>query len=93
MLCISNHVYKKIKDIYALQPYLVGSKSGQSLALIIPAQVRKEAKLDASTVFVLKIDQKTRRIVLQNIDEKFENMIPAEESFAPSKQQESSKIQ
>jgi bifunctional DNA-binding transcriptional regulator/antitoxin component of YhaV-PrlF toxin-antitoxin module len=78
-------MYKK-KELYAIQPYLIGSKSGQSLALIIPAQVRKEANLDASTVFVLKIDQKTRRVVLQNIDEKFGNLIPADDSFASSKQ-------
>jgi antitoxin component of MazEF toxin-antitoxin module len=77
-------MYKK-KELYAIQPYLIGSKSGQSLALIIPAQVRKEANLDASTVFVLKIDQKTRRVVLQNI--------PADESFSSPKQQETWKIQ
>jgi hypothetical protein len=41
-----------IKTDYLIQPYFVGSKEAKSLALIIPARVRKEANLDASTIFI-----------------------------------------
>lgn len=70
---------------YIIQPYEVGSKQAKSLALIIPAEVRKEANVNTSTVFILNIDEKTKRITLQKINEimeKSENtMVPAEESF------------
>jgi hypothetical protein len=69
---------------YIIQPYEVGSKQAKSLALIIPAEVRK-AKVNTSTVFILNIDETTKRITLQKINEiieKSENtMVPAEESF------------
>jgi hypothetical protein len=82
-----------MKSLYVLQPYLVGSKQAKSLALIIPAKVRREAKVDISSVFVLKIDQKTKKITLQNVNENDESMIPADESFPASKQQASLEVQ
>jgi antitoxin component of MazEF toxin-antitoxin module len=82
-----------MKSMYVLQPYLVGSKSAKSLAMIIPAKVRKEAKLDSSSVFVLKIHQKTKMITLKNVTEKYENMMPADESSQASKQQASLEVQ
>jgi hypothetical protein len=56
-----------IKSIYALQPYLVGSKSGKSLAIVIPAQVAKKYDIDTSTIFALKGDDSTRIVTLQTV--------------------------
>ena len=74
-----------MKSLYVLQPYLVGSNRAKSLALIIPAPVRREANISESTVFLLKIDQKTKKIILHSVNEKYGNVIPAEKSFEPSK--------
>ena len=62
-----------MKSIYIIQPYRVGSKNAESLALIIPAKVRKQANISTSTVFTLKIDENTKRITLQTINELIEN--------------------
>lgn len=58
-----------MKAIYALQPYEVGSKDGKSLALIIPAKVAKRYNVDTSTVFTLRVDENTKRIMLQTLTE------------------------
>ena len=84
------------KTDYLIQPYFVGSKEAKSLALIIPAQVRRETNIDASTIFMLSIDEKTKRITLQRMNEiieKNENIMSADESLSASKQQTFLKIQ
>lgn len=58
-----------MKNIYALQPYEVGSKYRKSLALIIPAKVTKRYNVGPSTVFTLRVDESKKRIMLQMIDE------------------------
>jgi antitoxin component of MazEF toxin-antitoxin module len=58
-----------MKSVYALQPYQVGSKDGKSLALIIPAKVAKQYNIDESTVFTLRVDEDTKRIMLQTANE------------------------
>ena len=85
-----------VKTDYLIQPYFVGSKEAKSLALIIPARIRKETNIDASTIFMLSIDEKTKRITLQRMNdtiEKNENIMSAGESLAASKQQTFLKVQ
>ena len=85
-----------MKSIYVVQPYRVGSKQGESLALIIPAQLRKEADITNSTILMLKIDKSTKRITVQKVNELIENYdkaVPAVKGSASSKQQVLSNVQ
>ena len=85
-----------VKTDYLIQPYFVGSKEAKSLALIIPARIRKETNIDASTIFMLSIDEKTKRITLQRVNEiieKNENSVSADKNLVASKQQTLLKIQ
>jgi antitoxin component of MazEF toxin-antitoxin module len=85
-----------VKSTYIVQPYRVGSKQGESLALVIPARLRREADITNSTILMIKIDEHTKRITVQKIDEiieKFENMIPAVKSLETTKQQVPSVVQ
>jgi antitoxin component of MazEF toxin-antitoxin module len=91
-------MYKK--EVYAVQPYKVGSKNANSLAVILPAMVVKEYNVNTSTVFALRADDKTKKIVLQTINKpgtqktKTKNIvIPTGESLAASSQQASSRAQ
>ena len=54
-----------MKTIYLIQPYLVGSKSGRSLALIIPAKVAQTYNINPSTIFELRTDVNSRSITLR----------------------------
>jgi hypothetical protein len=56
-----------LKNIYAIQPYEVGSKERKSLAIVIPAQITKKYKIDTSTIFALKADDSTRIVTLQTV--------------------------
>ncbi|HZD35681.1 MAG TPA: hypothetical protein VE130_10785 [Nitrososphaeraceae archaeon] len=58
-----------IKSIYALQPYHVGSKNSKSLVICIPSKITKEYNIDTSTIFVLQVDEKTKKIQLQTLSE------------------------
>ena len=62
-------IYVNMKQVYALQPYQVGSKDGKSLALIIPAKVARQCNVNMSTVFTLRIDQDSKRIMLETLNE------------------------
>jgi hypothetical protein len=79
------------RNVYAIQPYQVGTKDRKSLAIIIPAEITREYNIDSSTVLVLRVNQKTRRITLQTInavekDEENNMMIPTGEfpTFHPA---------
>ncbi|MFI5405335.1 MAG: hypothetical protein ACHQ1D_02350 [Nitrososphaerales archaeon] len=56
-----------MKNIYALQPYQVGSKNAKSLAIVIPAKVVKKFHIDTSTIFTLEGDDNTKKVTLQTI--------------------------
>jgi hypothetical protein len=58
-----------MKDFYLLQPYRVGAKNYKSLALCLPAEVVREAKITTSTGFALRIDKSTKRVKLDSINE------------------------
>lgn len=62
-------LYVDMKQVYVLQPYQVGSKDGKSLALIIPAKVARQCSVNTSTVFTLRVDEGTKRIMLQTLNE------------------------
>jgi len=62
-------LYVDMKQVYALQPYQIGSKDGKSLALIIPAKVARQCNVNTSTVFTLRVDEGTKRIMLQTLNE------------------------
>ena len=68
---------------YLIRPYHVGFKNAKSIAIIIPSQVRREADIDLSAIFLLKINKKTKILTLQNIKqwiEKYQDVIPADQS-------------
>ena len=68
---------------YLIRPYHVGSKNAKSLAIIIPSQLRREANIDLSAIFLLRINKKTKIITLQNIKqsiEKYEDVTPEGQS-------------
>jgi hypothetical protein len=76
-----------MKEVYAIQPYLVGSKQAKSLALVIPAQVVREYNINPSTVFTLRRTKKTKGIILQSVNNSStENMMHAGQSLAASSQ-------
>jgi hypothetical protein len=52
------------KHRYLLQPYFVGGER-KSMAVILPARVRKIMKIDASAVFELRWDKENRKITLE----------------------------
>lgn len=68
---------------YLIRPYHVGSKNAKSLAIIIPSRLRREANIDVSAIFLLRINKKTKIMTLQNIKEsieKYEDIAPADRS-------------
>jgi hypothetical protein len=79
-----------MKEVYIIQPYLVGSKLAKSIALIIPSQVAKYYNISTETAFALRTKSHTRQITLQILEEmvqSHENMTSAGESFEASNQQ------
>jgi antitoxin component of MazEF toxin-antitoxin module len=78
-----------MKKLYALQPYMVGSKKGKSLVVVIPSEVVKMCNIDTSTVFTLNGDEKTKTVTLQTVQRLNENItaISAGQSLEASSQQ------
>jgi hypothetical protein len=58
------HITMIRKDAYVIQPYEVGTKERKSLAIIIPAEIAREYRINPSAVLVLKINQQTNVITL-----------------------------
>lgn len=76
-----------------IQPYKVGTKNGESLAMIIPARFARDNRIDTSTIFILRNEEnQTGKILLKRINniKDEELMTPADESFQASNQQTSS---
>ena len=70
-LFISIEIMINMKNIFIVRPYAVGSKSAKakSLAFVIPAPVREKAKIIASSILMLQINEMSSEITLQNMDE------------------------
>jgi hypothetical protein len=76
------------KNFYVVQPYKVGTKSGKSLAMIIPAGFAKENHIDVSTIFVIKkLKDKTGNIVFQRVNYENERTISTGKSLEATSQQ------
>jgi antitoxin component of MazEF toxin-antitoxin module len=80
-----------MKQLYVLQPYHVGSKHAKSLALVIPAKIVKEYNVDQSTVFALNVNDKTKKIILQTVNEIIQKVTA--ESLVASSQQTPDRVQ
>jgi hypothetical protein len=84
------------KTIYAIQPYQVGQKERQSIAMIIPSGIVKEFHIDKNTVLILRPHQNgTLTIETIRGTEQFDqkSKIPVDKSFQASGQQVSGEIQ
>ena len=55
------------KDVYVIQPYKVGTKAKESLAVIIPSKIVKDCKIDPSTIFVIRTKESEKKIILERI--------------------------
>jgi hypothetical protein len=55
------------KNVYAIQPYLVGPREKKSLAVIIPSKLVKEYGIDTSTIFATYVDSNDNTISLRMI--------------------------
>jgi hypothetical protein len=72
------------KNVYAVQPYLVGPKHKKSLAVIIPSRLARKYGVDTSTIFATYIDKKDNTISLRMIRTADRTtMQPTEESLSP----------
>lgn len=69
-----------------VQPYLVGSKSSKSLAVVIPSSLVRRYKIDPSTGFVVKHNNSGIMLYYAGIDKK---RMPPDNSFV-AKDQEAS---
>jgi antitoxin component of MazEF toxin-antitoxin module len=61
-----------MREYYVIGPYQLGSKSGKSWVVGIPAEVAKVLQISPSTLFSLRIHKETRSITLQEINEAIE---------------------
>jgi hypothetical protein len=73
------------KKIFSTSPYKVGTSGSNSLALVIPAQIVREQKIDTATIFLVK--QEDKRIILEKINFSDEKIMPADKGFQSSGQQ------
>jgi len=61
-----------------MQPYQVGSRSGKSLVILIPAKIVREFNINTSTVFMLSKNNEKKTICLETIHELNEHITLAE---------------
>ena len=61
-----------MRDYYVIGPYQLGSKTGKSWVVGIPAEVAKLLQISPSTLFALRIHKDTRSLTLQEINEAIE---------------------
>lgn len=67
-----------MREYYVIGPYQLGSKTGKSWVVGIPAEVVKELQINTSTLFALRIQKDSRSITLRKINElieKYNNMM------------------
>lgn len=67
-----------MREYYVIGPYQLGSKTGKSWVVGIPAEVAKVLQLSTSTLFALRIREDSRSITLQKINdviERYNNMM------------------
>jgi hypothetical protein len=54
---------------HVIQPYKVGSKTGKSIAVVIPHDIVEQYKIDPSSIIILKTDKLTKKITLEAMKE------------------------
>lgn len=69
-----------MREYYVIGPYQLGSKTGKSWVVGIPAEVAKVLQLSTSTLFALRVQKDFRRITLQKINEVIEKYNSTESS-------------
>ena len=71
------------KSIYAIQPYEVGSKKGKSMAIVLPAQLVKQNRINTSTILALQTQSNSKTIILHLVNDIEQNkkITPAEDSL------------
>lgn len=86
-----------MQEYYVIGPYQLGSKTGKSWVVGIPADVVKELQINTSTIFALRIQKNFKSITLQKINEIIEKyvniVIPTDGSLALSANQTSGDIE
>lgn len=70
-----------MKNVYALQPYEVGSKNRKSLAIVIPAKIVRKYRIDTSTVFVLNGNENGRKLILQTVQALEQSLVDSSASL------------
>ncbi len=63
-----------MKNIYALQPWKVGSRNGKTFVVSIPSNIVKRYNINTSTIFLLKSNEKEGIITIQNQHEVNDNL-------------------
>ena len=78
-----------MKEIYAIQPYQVGSNKSKSLAVILPKRITEDWNIDSSTIFSLKIDKKNKILILKSIKDEVsnKNIVTVDKSSVATSQQ------
>jgi hypothetical protein len=67
-----------MREYYVIGPYQLGSKTGKSWVVGIPAEVARVLQINGSTLFALRIQKDSRSITLQKINEvieRYDNMM------------------
>ncbi|WP_144732524.1 hypothetical protein [Candidatus Nitrosocosmicus arcticus] len=73
-----------MKNIYILQPFLLGSKDSKSLAIIIPSAITRKYHMDESSGLILRHSNSGIWLQYMDIEKK---MILADQSFEACNQQ------
>jgi hypothetical protein len=86
-----------IEHTFTVQPYRVGTGTGKngSLAIVIPIKVRKLCEIDTSSIFLLKVNETNKTIMMRTIEghrsnskailKSIEKDIEARQNNSPSK--------
>ena len=58
-----------MRKMHIVRPYKVGSKTGKSIALVIPREIVRQYGINPSSLVILRTDDVPRKITLQAIKE------------------------
>lgn len=58
-----------MRKMHVVRPYQVGSKTGKSIALVIPREIVEQYGINPSSVMILRTDDIPRKITLQAMRE------------------------
>ena len=58
-----------MRMVHIVRPYKVGSKTGKSVALVIPRDIVRQYGINSSSLVILRADDVPRKITLQAIEE------------------------